>query len=292
MRIYHISDLHFGLHCLNPLQLFTKRLLGSLNYFIKRRFAHSKDLCDEFITSINPKQGDIVLISGDFTTTSQRREYQMGIKFIQALSEKGLLVYAIPGNHDAYTRYTVHKDAFYNHFCGLLPFKGEFELDLRKDKVAAHRLENHQWLVLLDCSTYTGYLKSSGLFSKKIEEKLIIALSKIPSQDSIYLSCHYPFFQHEAPRRRLERGKNLQALLEKHPNVQLYLHGHTHRHSLADLRENGLPLISDAGSLSIKKRATYNLIDIQDHKIEFQVHRYNNHQWEQESVHAFKTNTK
>lgn len=288
MRIYHISDLHFASFGLSPFMLFSKRLIGNLNYLFKRRFDHSYLLVQKFLDSLNAQAGDIVIISGDFTTTSYKKEFLAARHFIQQLKERGLKVFAIPGNHDTYTKNAHRRKSFYRYFETLIPYEGELGFNLRKDKVASFAIADNIHLVLIDCSHYPGYTLSTGQFGSEMESHLANLLSQIPHDDLIILTAHYPFFQSEHPSRRLIRRDALKQLLEKYPNVQLYLHGHTHRHTIADLRGNGLPLILDSGSLSYQNNASYNLLQLLENQIKVNVFRYQQNEWEAYSSHEFQ----
>ena len=270
MKILHFSDIHFAAPTLNPLQIFSKRLIGNLNYFFNRRKAQSHKMLDELVDTIDSYHPDLILISGDFTTTGHRNEYKRAQHLLEKLSHYP--VYAIPGNHDAYTKSSQKRNPFYHYLERYLPIEGEFGYSLKEDRVAPFIIEEGTWLILLDCSMYSSLIHSNGHFTPQIESNLSSLLEKIPASDTIFLACHYPFFGHEAPHRRMINHEKLYALIAKHPNIQLYLHGHTHRHAAADLRPNQLPMVLDAGSISEIKRSTFNLIDTKTDEVN--VYRY------------------
>lgn len=130
------------------------------------------------------------------------------------------------------------------------------------------------WLIALDTSRSTGLTSSRGLFSEMLENLLEKALQGIPKGESVILMNHYPFFQHDIHSRTLERGEALEALLKRHPKVRIYLHGHTHRNTIANLQVSGLPLILDSGSCAQANRATWNLIDIEPKGCMVQVYEW------------------
>ncbi|MCF7806455.1 MAG: metallophosphoesterase [Simkaniaceae bacterium] len=294
MRIIHISDLHFGFPCYSPSQFFSKRMIGNANFLWRRRKIHSHRLIEAFLEQVDDFKGDVVMISGDFTTTAQKREFKEGIRFIQSLQSKGLKVFAIPGNHDAYTSSAYQNQDFYRYFAPYLPFEGWPGFHLKQHSVAHFTLSEtlpHEksglGVILLDCSTNTNYFSSTGRMTEKIAINLQQLLSEIPKNQPILLMGHYPFFKNEHPKRQLKQADLLRKIIISSPQIRLYLHGHTHRHAIADLRENAFPLISDAGSISVKKRGTFNIIDCSDEAIHMTVHRFDQ-QWNVESRHAFK----
>jgi len=263
INLIHISDLHFCNISKNPFQIFSKRFLGTVNHLINRRYAHDPKICYEFIDKL--ESSDVVLISGDFTTTSFTKEFSESIKFLKTLVDKGIKVLAIPGNHDQYTKATYKRGDFYRYLGPYIPMKSDDGLPfhLEKDGLAAIHLANDTYMVLLDTAIYSSYIQSTGEFSKNLEKNLIDLLSMLKGK-RILMANHYPLFLSKSPRHSLKRREALQRILELHTNVEMYLHGHTHVLSLADLRESNLPIVIDAGSLSYTKRSSYNHIQISE----------------------------
>ena len=283
MRLLHFSDIHFAAPSINPAQLFSKRIIGNANFWFNRRTRQSHTMLNELVDTLAAFKPDHLLISGDFTTTGAQSEYDLSLELLNRFPQKP---FAIPGNHDAYTKSSINDNPFYRNFRNLLPMKGEFDMSLEDDRVAAHKLQESVWLVQIDCSMYSSLLYSNGHFTPEIEAKLKQLLSQIPEQDKILLMCHYPFFSHEPKHRQLIHAPRLYRIIEEQPNVALYIHGHTHRHAVADLRPNGLPLILDSGSIAEKKRSTFNLIDLDPDAIRVKVYHYQSG-WNVESTHEF-----
>lgn len=203
---------------------------------------------------------DLVLLGGDFTTTSLKEEFVKATQFVEKIKQPWL---AIPGNHDHYTRKSFREKLYYRYLTNRKRPSLEI-FTLKDDGLEAHRVGDGWWVVALDTSRATGPTSSRGLFSEELEGRLEKALLAIPKTESVILMNHYPFFQHDLPSRTLERGDALERLLKRHPEVKMYLHGHTHRHTLANLQANRLPLILDSGSCAQTKKATWNLIDIEE----------------------------
>ena len=252
MKLAHISDLHFSKLGFEFNTLVSKRLLGTFNLFFRRRRYFSKAQAEQAIDLLAASGVTHVLITGDFTTTGTQKEYAEAASFIEKLKMRGWPVFVLPGNHDHYTRRDSKARIFYQHLQTLSP--------LREERVAFHDLDSTWRLILLDTSLATEWHLSTGLFSEAMESKLTALLEK--SRDKrVIIANHFPFFQHEAPNRRLSRGEALASLIKKHDNIEFYLHGHTHRPTLADLRKNGWPVVIDSGSLSHVDRGGWNLID-------------------------------
>ncbi|GAB5411279.1 MAG: metallophosphoesterase [Chlamydiales bacterium] len=258
IRIAHISDLHFSKICLNPFQIFSKRILGNANLLLKRGRIYLNEkpfsLPDLFIE----KGVTDVFISGDLTTTSQKSEYKLARTFIAKLQEKGLRVTAIPGNHDHYTSGAVRRRAFYQ----------EMPKEVCNNSFA---LGDHFWVVALDTSMYTPFVDATGDFTIEIEEQLRKTLREIPAGRKVFLLNHFPFFNNDKHKRRLIGGDRLAQLLRKTPNVLFYLHGHTHRRTLVDLRADNLPIVLDSGSVSHAHHGSWNLLDLSKNKAHVEV---------------------
>ena len=275
MKIAHISDLHFAhiSFCLS--QFFSKRWLGNLNFILNRQSDFPKGrpftLIDVFI-----KWGITdVIISGDLTITGSKKEYLLAASFVKALEKEGLNVYLIPGNHDHYLKKSYQRKIFYDYFP---PFFHPDSHSLKEQGVSMLKLQNEWWLVGIDTTLATSLTSSSGYFTPEIETHLQKALDLIPKEDKILLVNHFPFFQNEKPHRRLKRGPQLQNLIEKNPNIQIYLHGHTHRRCVADLRENNLPIVIGSGSTG-HRLGSWNLLDLTQSSCDLQVVEWKENQW-------------
>ncbi len=276
MRLAHLSDLHFTCFTLNPLRLFPKRIISHLNWFLHRKEAFSEELIEKLPDLLSSLKVDLVLLSGDFTTSSMPEEFDLAKKFTNRLSMPFL---AIPGNHDHYTRRSHLQKRFYNYFPSLLS-------SLAKEGVEAHKIGMGFWVVSLDTCPPNSIFSSRGSFSTQQEAKLENLLLQIPKEDKILLLNHYPFFQQEHPKKILERGEALEALIRRDPRIVLYLHGHTHRHAIADLRPSGLPIVLDSGSCRQKVNGSWNLLDIEETKCAITAYRWNS-EWEAQNKKEF-----
>ncbi len=284
MRFAHISDLHFGSFALSPFQFFSKRWLGNFNYLLRRRkeFAYDRLIA---LIDLFKKQGIThVIISGDLTVTARGIEFQMGKRFVQLLKKEGFKVFTIPGNHDHYTRRSYRRKRFYRFFDS--QFDKVCPFNLKEHKVTYTQLGDRLWLLGLDTALATSFLSSQGDFSPEVEENLKKALKEIPQHDQIILLNHFPFFHNDHVRKQLMRGPVLKEMVRKCPNILLYLHGHTHRQTVADLRPNDLPIISDSGSTPHIKRGACHLFEFGDNEIKLDVYRYDD-AWKQNENHTF-----
>src|SRR3569832_972917 len=261
MRIAHLSDLHFASWDWKVSHLFSKRWLGNLNFLFGRRTHFDHARLEKIPSLLKSLDVTHVIVTGDLSTTSAPAEFSMAKEFISKIETQGLPVFCIPGNHDHYTRAAYRDRHFYNYF----PSCWETG-DLKESGVTAKKLDGNWWIVGLDTALATSWFHSTGHFTPQIEKGLKHILELIPPDDQILLVNHFPFFQLESPRNRLVRVLDLQHLIEKHPTIKLYLHGHTHRRCVAPLAASGLPLILDPGSTPHQKNGGWNLIDLKSGK--------------------------
>jgi len=270
LRVAHLSDLHFADLSWSPLQFFSKRWLGNVNLLFSRRPHFFEDRLKSIPELLTTLDVGLVVISGDLSTTSRKKELTRAALFVKSLEKRGIEVIAIPGNHDHYTKSAFRKKLFYDYFSP--QFDPPF--NLKDHGVAVKALKNRWWVVALDTAIATSWISSQGLFSEKIEENLKTALKQIPEGGRVIIVNHFPFFQHQSPRKTLIRAKALQETLRAFPKICFYLHGHTHIHTIADLRPDGLPFVLDSGSTPHKK-GSWNLIDIRKEGAAIDVFQWN-----------------
>jgi 3',5'-cyclic AMP phosphodiesterase CpdA len=265
-RLAHISDLHFFKVGWNPLQFFSKRWLGNLNLFFTRKHALEPDNLTTLLPVFHEKKVDAVLITGDLTTTSHEEEFKLARRFVDSLRGENFKVFPLPGNHDQYTKSAYKRQLFYEHFS---PTYDQYSL--KEDQLTSAYWGDRWWLLALDTAIATSLLSSNGYFSPQLEQKLELALKEIPADHRVILVNHFPIFSTESSRKSLIRKEALKKLIERFPKIKLYLHGHTHRHCIADLRNSGLPIFLDSGSTAQKEGGTWNLIDIGEEGCEIEV---------------------
>jgi 3',5'-cyclic AMP phosphodiesterase CpdA len=261
MRIAQISDFHFTHSTWNPLRLLSKRLLGHVNWLLTRKGHFFEEQLLSLPALFDQLGVDLVLLGGDFSTTALKEEFEKAGKFIRQIRQPWI---AIPGNHDHYTWRSYRQKHFYHYFANArkeITHPVEF-FTLKEQGVEAHKIGPGWWVVALDTALATHPYSSEGLLSEKLEAYLEEVIRLIPANDSILLFNHYPFFQNDAPRRNLRRGDALQRFLERHPRIRLYLHGHTHRQTVADLQVSSLPLVLDSGSCAQGQKGTWHLLDL------------------------------
>ena len=277
-RLAHISDLHFSNPSWNPFQFCSKRWLGNLNFLMNRKDALKPENLTALFPIFQERNIDAVLITGDLTSTSHEKEFILAQQFVDCLKQK-FKVFTLPGNHDQYTKKAYKTQLFYQFFNPTysLPIDSLTSLSLKEDKMTVFNLSHGWWLFALDTAIATSLTSSNGYFSFELEQALEKALKEIPLDHHVILVNHFPVFSNESSRKSLIRREALKALIEKFPNIKLYLHGHTHRHCIADLRNSDLPIFLDSGSTAKKDGGTWNLIDITTTGCEVEVFKNRDH---------------
>lgn len=286
MRIAHISDLHFAHITLSPGQFFSKRWVGNGNLLFNRRRKFTGEPLEGLKACLDKLDVDLILVAGDLSCTGEAKEFEKAKAFFSGISQK--IVY-IPGNHDHYTKRDYRKKLFYKFFENPPPEPPRFPfetLTLRKDRMELRPLFANWWLLALDTALPTHIFSSRGLFSEELERRLSEALKQFPKGQNILLLNHFPFFPFDVPKKILLRGMDLCHLLKQFPCIRLYVHGHTHRHCIADLREAGLPILLDSGSCALKSRASFHLLDVDESGCKVTVFRYEQ-KWKETESRVF-----
>lgn len=255
MRIAHLSDFHYTSLNFNPFRLFSKRILATANWLIQRRkefcYTQLKSLPDLF----SSLKVDLVLLGGDFSSSSLKEEFESMQGFVGKIGKPWI---AIPGNHDQYTSRSYKHRRFYRYFSNATASASH---SLSKDSMESYEILPGWHIISLDTARPTSFISSEGIFTESLEQALEYRLQKIPKEDKIILFNHYPFFPQKDPKRSLRRSNSLERILRNYSNICLYLHGHSHRHSIADLQPEGLPITADSGSCTFSKGGTWNLIE-------------------------------
>ncbi len=275
MRLAQISDLHITEITLNPFRLFSKRFLGLLNWIFFRKGVFSRDPINALPAFLKSLSVDQILLGGDFTSTALPKELKLAQEFVSELPAPWI---AVPGNHDHYTYRSFRKRHYYNALSnkrGPVEHKADF-FHLADHGVEAHRLKDNWWLIAIDTCRPTNLYSSRGLFPFELEARLTELLSLIPADARILVMSHYPFFQNDVHRHSLSRGEALEALLRKEPRVKVYLQGHTHRHTIADLQPSGLPIVLDGGSCADRNKGTFNLLTLEKSHLRVDIYEWKN----------------
>ncbi|QQE11535.1 metallophosphoesterase [Planctomycetota bacterium] len=221
MRIALIGDIHLYNLQLRPRQWFSRRVMGHTNLLLNRRFRFNHALLDPLMARIREIKPDIVLCSGDVTTTSLESEFGDIAKYLKPLSEE-ITTVVVPGNHDRYTFRSQRKRRMENLLEGVMPDSFPYY----------RRLTDHWHLLGLD-SAIPQILMSRGALRKRQLSAFEMQLGQMSQEDAIVLLCHYPAASPPGVpsswAHNLAEAHDLRKLLEASPARVLYMHGHIHQ---------------------------------------------------------------
>ena len=219
MRLFHISDLHFGLE--------------------------DRDALAWFRECVRREQPDAVLITGDLTMRARSREFAAACDWIMALD---LPVTVEVGNHDL---------PYFNPVARFLhPYRRirriealvERELDFRNLAVVPLKTTARaQW----------RFDWSKGWVTRKALARTLAAIDALPRGTQVLVTAHHPLVEAGTKGRALTRGgaAALAALADR--GVAAVLTGHVHDafDLIADTPAGPIRMIG-AGTLSRRIRST------------------------------------
>lgn len=270
MKIAHLSDIHFFKFELGIKNIFSKDLLATTNYLINRSRRRVQFDLNTIPNLLKDKGVSKVIITGDFTTTSGLKEYKLAAQFVNKLEELGLKTIVIPGNHDSYNKKSDQSKRFYQ----ILPSSTE----LRDNSIVSGDLGEGFKYIALDTTLATPLWSSQGLFSEDIEAKLLKILGAIDKDQPVVLINHFPIVtrKHMAIRHQMVRYQYLKQIVENHPNIKLYLCGHTHLSEII----NQKPIILNSGSLTLTQGGSFHIMDLKPKSIEVQAYSHRENEWQ------------
>ncbi|QDU33455.1 3',5'-cyclic adenosine monophosphate phosphodiesterase CpdA [Poriferisphaera corsica] len=221
MRIALIGDIHLYNLQLRPRQWFSRRVMGHTNLLLNRRFRFNHGLLHPLMDKIREIKPEMVLCSGDVTTTSLESEFSDIAKFLKPLS-KEIPTVVVPGNHDRYTFRAQRKLRMEKILEGIMP-----------DTFPYYRRLTDRWhLIGLD-SAIPQILMSRGALKKKQFSAFEMQLGQLSKEDALVLLCHYPASSPpgipNSWAHNLAEAHQLRKMLNDCPARVLYMHGHIHQ---------------------------------------------------------------
>jgi 3',5'-cyclic AMP phosphodiesterase CpdA len=267
---------------LNPFRLLSKRVLGHFNWLFSRKSSISEKPLDTLPDALQKLGVDLILLNGDFTSTSLPSEFAKAQAFIATLPAPFI---AVPGNHDKYTYRSEKRGHYFRYIQSSRPSD---HWSLEREQIEAHHLQEDFWLIALDTTRATNLFSSRGIFSKSLEHRLKLLLTLIPQDAKIALFTHYPFLQNDEPRRELARASDLEQIIQNDSRIKVYLHGHSHRQVMANLQPSNLPLILDPGCVSHEKTASFHLLEILPSGMKVELYRLQSSAWQKIKEETFE----
>ena len=186
MKVLHFGDIHFWKIGTDRDFYYPKRTLGTINLTLRRRWKFPPAYARAVAREVARQEADLVVFSGDFTTMSLQAEYRMAAEAFAPIREKfGERLFAIPGNHDRYTPFSVRSRRFET----FLPFAaGLIDGGLVRTQVIDDRLA----VIGFDCS-HPCRIRSNGTMSDALTAELRQALERQKDEGrAVFLVGHYP----------------------------------------------------------------------------------------------------
>ncbi|MCC6942076.1 metallophosphoesterase [Novosphingobium sp.] len=236
-RLFHISDIHFGLE--------DRRALDWVAQCIAR------------------EKPDAVSITGDLTMRARHREYAAAVEWIKSLD---VPVTVEVGNHDL--PYFNLIERFFDPYRRFDAIQSLLEREIDLPGVAIVPLKTTaraQWRLNW----------SKGTVGKAALDQTLAAIDALPSGTRAVVACHHPLVEAGTRGKALTRGgsRALAALASR--NVCAVLSGHVHDpFDLIHPTPNGPVRMIGAGTLSQRVRSTppsFNELTLKDGSINVRV---------------------
>lgn len=243
-RIIHFSDPHAGGPAEDLLAYLDKRWVGVFNYNFRRKFQHDLSTMERLVSNILTEPPDLVVCTGDITSTGQPGEFRLAVDILRVLVEAGIPMIYMPGNHDCYVRNRKCRRALADAFKFLNTFFGLEFADLPL-KIRYRGID----LLLVNESWPTNLLSSCGYLRPDSRDFVVKECSE-PKNSPRILVAHYPLIEERPILRMRHRlwGQREVARCLDNGDLDLSLCGHMHL-PYAKLDANGRGEIC-AGSIT------------------------------------------
>lgn len=219
MRLFHVSDVHFG-----------REDAAAVAWFE---------------ALVKAEQPDAVIMTGDLTMRARRREFDAGLGWLQRL---GVPVTVEVGNHDL--PYFNPIDRFFRPYHRMTAIERMVERPLDLPGVAIVPLvttARAQW----------RWNWSKGKVSKRALERTLALLAEVPKDRLVLIACHHPLIEPETrASAQTHRGADALAALAE-AGAHAVLTGHVHDpFDIAHVIEGRTVRMIGAGTLSERTRTT------------------------------------
>ena len=234
MRIAVFSDSHTFSPPSSWNACFDKRAIGLVNYFYIRKHKHKQLYLEKVVKRIIALSPDIVICTGDLTTSGDRPEFELVCSILKPLVENSSFeMFYVPGNHDYYVKdavcYESLKVAF--HYLN----RGRFRLE---DLPRSLETKGLDFCFVNVCKPVNLFI-SSARMSKK-NRNFIINWAETKTQKPKVLVEHYPLIEEPPILRFRHKLWGEKQVLEKLKSgkIDLSLCGHVH-HPTQRIDEKG-----------------------------------------------------
>ena len=257
-----LSDPHLSpLPAPRTAELFGKRLVGYVNWRLRRSARHDARALAAVEADLKAQQPDHIAVLGDLVNICLPAEFPRAASFLARLGPPQDVT-LVPGNHDAYVR--AHGRTFLSawraNLLGDTPSAiGEaFPFIRRRGPVA---------LICLSTAVPTLPFLATGTLGRRQLERLGALLRDIQREGLFrVVLIHHPPAGKRAPHKVLTDASAFREVIAGH-GAELVLHGHDHRRSLLTIPgpRGAVPLVgvpSASAPATDEKPAGWNLFRI------------------------------
>lgn len=259
-------------------ELFSKRILGYINWRHNRAGALSGNLVDVLVAAVARLAPDHVAVTGDLVNLALKAEMAPARRFLERLGGGGEVT-VVPGNHDAYVPGADRRvEAAWGAWMA-----GD---DTRSGRWPFLRRRGPLTLIGLTTAKPTGPFMATGTIGLRQAADLEAALKGLAGDDGCrVLLIHHPPFEGAAHwHKRLVDAGHLREIVARH-GVDLVLHGHTHlptRTVIAGPGGADVPVIGVPAALQRpggrRPASGFNVIDVERHagrwRIDIALHQF------------------
>ncbi|MEM1108804.1 MAG: metallophosphoesterase [Planctomycetota bacterium] len=244
MKIVVLGDIHLFSLDVHPRRLVSKRLFAHTNLLMNRRHRFNHALLPALVEKAKSLSPELVLFSGDVSTSSLESEFEALREVVAPLVENipGVLV---PGNHDRYTFKSRRVKRIETILEKVMPAAFPDVRELRPG-----------WRLLSLDSAIPNRMFSRGALGKTQYAAAVDAIRAVRAGEALVVLCHYPC---SLPPRvphawshDMREAEGLKRELSACRGRVVYIHGHIHKpwHALPSAGENGQPAFEclNAGS--------------------------------------------
>ncbi|CTQ51982.1 Calcineurin-like phosphoesterase superfamily domain protein [Roseibium album] len=271
-KLAHISDPHLGpLPDPKLLQLFSKRILGYLNWQRNRSKIMGANYLEQLVVDMKSAAPDHIAVTGDLVNIALPLEITGARAWLEEIGEPED-VSVVPGNHDAYVPGAFRKarSAWWPYMCG----DNEANLTAAKAREEATfpYVRRRDGVALIGVTTGRASAPwfATGRVGSEQSKRLRQILEDLGREGlfRVVMLHHPPFRQATRWHKRLSDASRVRTVV-KRAGAELILHGHTHIDSFEAIEgPNGPVAVVGVPSATSapggkKPAARYNLFEIE-----------------------------
>lgn len=268
MKLAHLSDPHLGpLPDPKLLQLFSKRILGYLNWQRNRAKSMGGGTLDQLIADLKAQAPDHIAVTGDLVNIALPLEIIGARQWLEEVGTPGNVT-VVPGNHDAYVPGALKKAV--STWKPYMSGDNAETADMPEATFPFVRIRDEVALVGVSTARATAPWFATGRVGGKQARQLRDILADLGKRDLFrVVMIHHPPFRHATHwHKRLSDASRVRAVL-KRAGAELVLHGHTHVNTRTEVEgpDGPIPVIGVASATNApgnsKPAARYNLFSIE-----------------------------